>query len=84
MSQLVLLGTSACHLCEQAEALVMQLNIPFTKIDIAEQEQWQKRYAIRIPVLVYLDTKKELAWPFGSEDILTFVGATPPLPCHKT
>ncbi|RLA19970.1 MAG: glutaredoxin family protein [Gammaproteobacteria bacterium] len=71
MSQLLLLGTSACHLCEQAEALVVQLNIPFTKVDIAEQEQWQERYAIKIPVLLDLESQEELlCWPFSSEDIL--------------
>ena len=70
MSQLLLLGTSACHLCEQAEALVVQLNISFTKVDIAEQEQWQDRYAIKIPVLLDVEAQKELCWPFSSEDIL--------------
>jgi len=70
LSQLLLLGTSACHLCEQAEALVLQLNIPFIKVDIAEQEQWQERYAIKIPVLLDLESQKELSWPFSSEDIL--------------
>jgi len=70
LSQLILLGTSACHLCEQAEALVVQLKIPFTKVDIAEQEQWQDRYAIKIPVLLDLESQEELCWPFSSEDIL--------------
>jgi len=70
LSQLLLLGTSACHLCEQAEALVVQLNISFTKVDIAEQEQWQDRYAIKIPVLLDVEAQKELCWPFSSEDIL--------------
>jgi len=70
LSQLLLLGTSACHLCEQAEALVVQLKIPFTKVDIAEQEQWQDRYAIKIPVLLDLESQEELCWPFSSEDIL--------------
>ncbi len=69
MSSLLLLGTSACHLCEQAEALILQLNIPFTKIDIAEQEQWQEPYAIKIPVLLDLSSEKELCWPFDAEEI---------------
>jgi arsenate reductase-like glutaredoxin family protein len=45
VNQLLLLSTSACHLCEQAEALLLQLDITYQKIDIAEQEQWQERYA---------------------------------------
>lgn len=73
MNKLLLLSTSACHLCEQAESLLLQLNIAYQKIDIAEQEQWQERYAIKIPVLLDTEEQQELCWPFSTEDILTFV-----------
>ena len=69
MSKLILLHTSACHLCEQAEALLLQLDITYQKIDIAEQEQWQERYAIKIPVLLNTGSQQELCWPFTIEDI---------------
>lgn len=69
MSKPILLGTSACHLCEQAEALLLQLDITYQKIDIAEQEQWQERYAIKIPVLLNSELERELCWPFTIEDI---------------
>lgn len=72
MSQLILLGTSACHLCEQAEALLEQLAITYQKVDIAEQEQWQARYAIKIPVLLDTQTQQELCWPFTTDDIQNF------------
>jgi glutaredoxin len=62
VNQLLLLSTSACHLCEQAEALLLQLDITYQKIDIAEQEQWQKRYAIKIPVLLNAENQQELCW----------------------
>ena len=65
----ILLGTSACHLCEQAEELLQQLDIAYEKIDIAEQEQWQERYAIKIPVLLISEEQRELCWPFTLEDI---------------
>jgi len=68
-----LLGTSACHLCEQAEALLFALDIQYQKIDIAEQEQWQARYAIKIPVLLESDSQKELCWPFTNLDISHFI-----------
>lgn len=70
---LILLGTSACHLCEQAEELLQQLDIAYQKIDIAEQEQWQERYAIKIPVLLNHREQKELCWPFTIEEIQVFV-----------
>ena len=69
MNKLTLLGTSACHLCEQAEDLLQQLGIAYQKIDIAEQEQWQERYAIKIPVILNMQNQKELCWPFGIDDI---------------
>lgn len=69
MTKLTLLGTSACHLCEQAEDLLQQLDVTYQKIDIAEQEQWQERYAIKIPVLLNMQNQKELCWPFDIDDI---------------
>ena len=72
-TRLILLGTSACHLCEQAETLLNEADIAFQKIDIAEQEQWQERYAIKIPVLLNTECQQELCWPFTIEDIQAFL-----------
>ncbi|HLD68725.1 MAG TPA: glutaredoxin family protein [Pseudomonas sp.] len=72
-----LLGTLGCHLCEQAEAVLM----PFVEhgllvelIDIAEREDWVDDYALRIPVLRRLDNGDELDWPFEAEQIASFLG----------
>ena len=73
MSKLILLGTSACHLCEQAEDLLQHTHIAYQKIDIADQEQWQERYAIKIPVLLDTENQRELCWPFTIEDIQAFL-----------
>ena len=73
MNKLTLLGTSACHLCEQAEGLLNDINIAYEKIDIAEQEQWQERYAIKIPVLLNTSDTRELCWPFTIHDIQAFI-----------
>jgi len=73
VNKLLLLSTSACHLCEQAESLLQQLNIAYQKIDIAEQEQWLESYAIKIPVLLNTQEQRELCWPFSTADILAFV-----------
>ncbi len=73
MSKITLLGTSACHLCEQAEDLLKAINVSYQKIDIAEQEQWQARYAIKIPVLLNSECQQELCWPFAIEDIQAFL-----------
>ena len=78
MIRLLLLGTAGCHLCEQAEQILndcLPSNIELTieSIDIAEQEQWQKQYALCIPVLYYPETKKELGWPFDSWQVKEFI-----------
>ncbi|MFZ2407165.1 MAG: glutaredoxin family protein [Methylobacter sp.] len=73
--RLILFGTSGCHLCEQAEVIVHAC-VPdgVETVDIAEQEQWQEQYAIRIPVLYDPETKQELGWPFDRADVEDFIG----------
>ncbi len=74
MIDLILFGTSGCHLCEQAELILAGCErINIENIDIAEQEQWQEKYAIRIPVLYHPETKKELGWPFSQEQVQVFI-----------
>lgn len=76
--RLLLLGTAGCHLCEQAEEIIREC-LPnnyqqaIEYIDIAEQEHWQVRYAVRIPVLYHPTTDKELAWPFELADVQVFI-----------
>ena len=74
----MLFGTSGCHLCEQAESIIKDclldgLDLIIEEIDIAEQEQWQDRYAIRIPVLYHPETEQELGWPFDQADVKEFI-----------
>ena len=45
------------------------------QIDIAEQEQWQEHYAIRIPVLYHPETQNELGWPFDQAAVAAFISA---------
>ena len=72
--KLLLLGTSGCHLCEEAELIMTAFNaIEIELIDIAEQEQWQEKYAVRIPVLYHVDSRCELGWPFDQLQVKTFV-----------
>ena len=78
MMRLLLLGTSGCHLCEQAEQIIDDCRLDHGGltveiIDIAEQEQWQADYAIRIPVLYHPATKKDLGWPFGPVQVNAFI-----------
>ena len=63
--ELVLYGTTACHLCEVAEALLEQHctevdPISYTKIDISASDELFHRYGIRIPVLRRADLRTML------------------------
>jgi hypothetical protein len=75
----MLFGTSGCHLCEQAE-LIINACVPdgVDYVDIAEQEQWQDQYAVRIPVLYDPETKQELGWPFDRAEVESFIGRVTP------
>ncbi len=78
MIRLLLFGTSGCHLCEQAEQIINDcfpnsVDLTIETIDIAEQEQWQEQYAIRIPVLYHPESKNELGWPFDQTHVKEFI-----------
>lgn len=72
----MLFGTTGCHLCEEAESIIancQQAQLKIKYIDIAVDEQWQEKYAIRIPVLYHPETKQELGWPFTLSQVQTFI-----------
>ena len=72
-----LFGTLGCHLCDDAEQLIMQLAPiiidPVWQQDIAEDENLVERYGIRIPVLRHDQTGAELGWPFDSQQLMQFI-----------
>lgn len=72
-----LLGTSACHLCDEAEAmLVATLNPEFfeiNKLDIADDDVLVERYGVRIPVLRRDADESELNWPFDVAALIQFL-----------
>lgn len=71
-----LYGTLGCHLCEQAEQLLLQLrdarHVEWQVIDIADLPlDEQNRLATQIPVL--RTNQATLNWPFGLTDLLRLV-----------
>ena len=73
--RLLLLGTTGCHLCEQAEEIIRECLPSFhvELIDIAEHEHWQTQYAVHIPVLYHLGSQRELMWRFDRDDVNNFI-----------
>lgn len=79
MKVFTLYGTSACHLCEVAHAMLQQQlarggAFAVEEIDIADDDALFERYGIRIPVLQHPD-QRELGWPFSEEDLQAFMGS---------
>jgi hypothetical protein len=68
--ELVLYGSLGCHLCEQAEELLVSLRINFLKVEITDDEALMQAYGIHIPVLKQESSGKELFWPFDTEKVL--------------
>jgi len=72
-----LYGTSACHLCELAEGMLVSLcatnpDIAFEKVDISDSDVLFERYGLRIPVLRNA-RGGELGWPFSPAQLQAFV-----------
>ena len=70
--QWLLYGTKGCHLCDNAEQLLIQaqcvLPITWQYIDIALDENLVTKYGSKIPVLVNPEGHV-LYWPFSLLDI---------------
>ncbi|MGK0500488.1 MAG: glutaredoxin [Oceanicoccus sp.] len=76
MNKLILYSTSACHLCEQAKALLEPMlgaEWQLEELDISESDELIERYGIRIPVLLRVADNGELGWPFDQQQIAVFL-----------
>jgi len=70
---LCLYTTSFCHLCDQAESILIRLsqryNLMWDKIDIADDFALLELYEIKIPVIKASNCNIEISWPFSESDI---------------
>lgn len=79
MRSMVLYETSHCHLCEQAEQLllplVMEAVCQIELIDIASDDALIAAYGTQIPVLKDNATGQQLKWPFDTEGVRAFLSS---------
>jgi hypothetical protein len=75
MADFILFGTEGCHLCEEAEELLVAAGLDFTSQDIMTSEQWQADYGLSIPVLWHAQSQNQLNWPFDSLQLKAFCTA---------
>ncbi len=71
--KLNLYGTTCCHLCEEAEAVLQVIGVKAEHIDIAEDDALLEKYGVRIPVVKRADTGAELGWPFNAYTLKKFL-----------
>jgi len=75
----ILYGTSACHLCEIAEAIIKSAQrtqaFKLQKTDIAEEDALVSQYGTKIPVLYCEKTKQSLEWPFDEAQLNCFLNS---------
>ncbi len=69
---LILYGTSACHLCEQAADMLDEVGARYSECDISESDALFERYGLTIPVLRKA-SGEELNWPFTRDELEAFV-----------
>ena len=76
MHHIILYHTVGCHLCEDAEALLLPFVdadiIRLNLIDIADDDSLLELYGVRIPVIKNNETGAELGWPFDHTSLQGF------------
>lgn len=80
MSEFLLLGTSHCTLCDQAEDVLASVIEEFNDamvytVDIADDPALVDTYGDSIPVLISSALGSGLYWPFDAELLREFLSA---------
>ena len=79
MKHIIFYGTTACHLCEEAEELLREAQekvafpMQIQKVDISESDDLMSRYGISIPVVFKEETGTEINWPFDFNGLVHFI-----------
>lgn len=84
MKVLRLYTTLGCHLCEEAEVILLPLlqqqGYRLEKVEISESEELVELYGIRIPVIALSEGlaseregPTELGWPFDLDQVSRFL-----------
>ena len=77
MKKLYFFTTEGCHLCDQAEQLLLSITSEITfeceVVDIAESDELIKKYGTKIPVLKKKENHEEKNWPFNQAQIIQWL-----------
>ncbi len=72
MPNIILFGTEACHLCEEAKQLLDSFAKEYQCLEILDKQEWQEEYGLKIPVLLHTESLQQLNWPFDFEQLQKF------------
>jgi hypothetical protein len=72
MTEFILYGTEGCHLCEDAEQVLLEAGIQFQSQDIMSDPTWQEKFGLLIPVLWHTASQQQLNWPFDVQQARSF------------
>lgn len=86
MRELLLYTTVGCHLCEQAEQVLVPVldyinrgdtggeePLGVRPVEISDSPELMQRYGVRIPVIRLRDAESELSWPFDQAQVFEFL-----------
>lgn len=77
MTVLILYSTLGCHLCEKAKQVLWPVlsdtGLQLQEVDIADDDQLQEQYGIRIPVVRLQNATEDLGWPFDDDDLRSYL-----------
>lgn len=64
----ILYGKTDCHLCDDAEAILVRLGADYRKVDIQGSAELFERFRYRIPV-IEIEDGQMLDWPTTTERV---------------
>jgi len=64
--------TDGCHLCDDAQALLQQASVSYSKVDIIYDAQLVDLYGYSIPV-IQSENGNTLNWPFNLQQLNDFI-----------
>ncbi|PKH01503.1 thioredoxin family protein [Psychromonas sp. MB-3u-54] len=64
--------TDGCHLCDDAQRLLQQTSVSYSKVDIIDDPQLVSLYGYSIPV-IESDNGNTLNWPFDLQQLNDFI-----------
>jgi glutaredoxin len=64
--------TDGCHLCDDAQRLLQQTSVSYSKVDIIDDPQLVSLYGYSIPV-IQSDNGNTINWPFDLQQLNDFI-----------